>query len=89
MKTAWDKWASGIPAFDSKGSTDAKETLYLKVVCLGSVEEEAQSLIHEKKIMEMEKELPTLLNWRFGFGTWDELKEMQRKIRAPERKRVL
>ena len=29
-----------------------------------------------------------MLNMRFGFGTWDELKEMQRKIRAKREKEV-
>ena len=38
--------------------------------------------------MEMEKELQTMLNMRFGFGTWDELKDMQRKIRAKREKEV-
>ena len=36
----------------------------------------------------MEKELQTMLNMRFGFGTWDELKDMQRKIRAKREKEV-
>jgi CHASE3 domain sensor protein len=38
--------------------------------------------------MEMEKELQTMLNFRFGFGTWNELKEMQRKIRAKRDKEI-
>ena len=38
-------------------------------------------LIHEKTIKEQEAELQTLLNWRYGFGTWKELIEMRRKIR--------
>jgi hypothetical protein len=29
-----------------------------------------------------------MLNMRFGFGTWDELKDMQRKIRAKREKEV-
>ena len=58
---------------------------YSKMFAAGS-EEEALALFHEKKIMEMEKELQTLLNFRFGFGTWDELKEMQRKIRTQREK---
>jgi hypothetical protein len=36
--------------------------------------------MHEKKIAEQEKELRTILNWRYGHGTWDELTEMRRKI---------
>jgi hypothetical protein len=38
--------------------------------------------------MEMEKELQQMLNLRFGFGTWDELKDMQRKIRAQREREV-
>ena len=45
-------------------------------------------LIHEKKVREMEKELREMLNVRFGYKTWDELKEMQRKIRAQRQKQV-
>jgi hypothetical protein len=63
--------------------------IFRKLLAAGSVEEEALNLlIHEKKIMEMEKELQQMLNIRFGFGTWDELKEMQRKIRAKREKEV-
>ena len=36
----------------------------------------------------MEKELQQMLNARFGYGTWDELKEMRRKIRAQREKEV-
>jgi predicted lysophospholipase L1 biosynthesis ABC-type transport system permease subunit len=36
----------------------------------------------------MEKELREMLNVRFGYKTWDELKEMQRKIRAQRQKQV-
>ena len=38
--------------------------------------------------MEMELELQQMLNMRFGYGTWDELKEMQRKIRSDRQKQV-
>ena len=63
--------------------------IFRKLLAAGSVEEEALNLlIHEKKIREMEKELQQMLNMRFGFGTWDELKEMQRKIRAQRQKEV-
>ena len=41
-----------------------------------------------KKLMEMELELQQMLNMRFGYGTWDELKEMQRKIRSDRQKQV-
>ena len=47
----------------------------------GSVEEEAlQLLMHEKKIQEMEKELRTLLNFRYGHQTWEQMIELRRKI---------
>jgi len=81
------KWYTAVSDFRKGQQLQKKPPLFKKVFAAGSVEEEALALlIHEKKIMEMEKELQTLLNYRFGFGTWDELKEMQRKIRAQREK---
>ncbi len=66
-----------------------KPPLFKKLFNAGSVEEEAlQLLMHEKKIIEQEKELQALLNFRYGYGTWDELKEMRRKIRDRREKEV-
>lgn len=81
------KWYTAVSDFRKGQQMQKKPPLFKKMFAAGSVEEEALALlIHEKKIMEMEKELQTLLNYRFGFGTWDELKEMQRKIRAQREK---
>ena len=83
------KWYTSVSDFRKGQALQKKPPIFKKLLAAGSVEEEAlQLLIHEKKIMEMEKELQTLLNLRFGFGTWDELKEMQRKIRAKREKEV-
>ena len=77
------KWYTAVSDFRKGQQLQKKPPIFKKLLAAGSVEEEALNLlIHEKKIMEMEKELQTMLNMRFGFGTWDELKEMQRKIRA-------
>ena len=38
--------------------------------------------------MEQEKELRTLLNFRFGPNTWKELTDMRRKIRAQREKEI-
>ena len=66
-----------------------KPPLFKKLFNAGSVEEEAlQLLMHEKKIIEQEIELQALLNFRYGYGTWDELKEMRRKIRDRREKEV-
>jgi len=66
-----------------------KPPLFKKLFQAGSVEEEALALlVHEKKIIEQEKELQALLNFRYGYGTWDELKEMRRTIRAKREKEV-
>ena len=81
------KWYSAVSDFRKGQSMQKTPPLFKKLFDSGSVEEEALALlIHEKKIMEMEKELQALLNFRFGYGTWDELKEMQRKIRANREK---
>ena len=81
------KWYTAVSDFRHAQAQQKKPPIFKKLFAAGSVEEEALALlIHEKKIMEMEKELQTLLNFRFGFGTWDELKEMQRKIRTQREK---
>ena len=36
----------------------------------------------------MEKELQEMLNVRFGYKTWDELKQLQRKIRTDRQKQI-
>jgi hypothetical protein len=83
------KWYSAVSDFRKGQAMQKKPPIFKKLLAAGSVEEEALNLlIHEKKIMEMEKELQHLLNYRFGFGTWDELKDMQRKIRAKREKDV-
>ena len=83
------KWYGAVSDFRKGQQMQKKPPIFKKLLAAGSVEEEALNLlIHEKKIMEMEKELQTMLNYRFGFGTWDELKEMQRKIRAQRERDV-
>lgn len=75
------KWFTAVSDFRKGQSLQRRPPIFKKLFSAGSVEEEALSLlIHEKKITEQEKELMVLLNFRFGPGTWDELKEMRRKI---------
>jgi hypothetical protein len=83
------KWYSAVSDFRKGQQMQKNPPIFRKLLAAGSVEEEALNLlIHEKKVMEMEKELQQMLNFRFGFGTWDELKDMQRKIRAQRQKEV-
>jgi hypothetical protein len=83
------KWYSAVSDFRKGQQMQKNPPIFRKLLAPGSVEEEALNLlIHEKKVMEMEKELQQMLNFRFGFGTWDELKDMQRKIRAKRQKEV-
>lgn len=83
------KWYTSVSDFRKGQAMQKNPPIFKKLLAAGSIEEEALNLlIHEKKIMEMELELQQMLNMRFGFGTWDELKEMQRKIRADRQKQV-
>ena len=83
------KWYTSVSDFRKGQQMQKNPPIFRKLLAAGSVEEEALNLlIHEKKIMEMEKELQQMLNIRFGFGTWDELKDMQRKIRAKREREV-
>ena len=83
------KWYGAVSDFRKGQQMQRNPPIFKKLLASGSVEEEAINLlIHEKKVMEMQLELQQMLNMRFGFGTWDELKEMQRKIRADRQKQV-
>ena len=83
------KWYTAVSDFRKGTQMAKKPPLFKKLFQAGSVEEEAlQLLMHEKKIIEQEKELQTLLNFRYGFGTWDAIKEMRRTIRAKREKEV-
>jgi hypothetical protein len=63
--------------------------LFRRIIHGRSVEEEAlQILIHRKKLMKQEYELRTMLEWRFGPGTWKELVEERRKIRKERQDQV-
>ena len=83
------KWYTAISDFRKGQQMQKKPPLFKKLFNAGSVEEEALNLLmHEKKIIEQEKELQALLNFRYGYGTWDELTEMRRKIRDRREKEV-
>ena len=83
------KWYTSVSDFRKGQQLQKKPPIFKKLLAAGSVEEEALSLLmHEKKILEQEKELQALLNFRYGYGTWDELKEMRRKIRDQREKAV-
>ena len=83
------KWYAGVSDFRKGQQMQKNQPVFRKLLASGSVEEEALNLlIHDKKVREMEKELREMLNVRFGYKTWDELKEMQRKIRAQRQKQV-
>lgn len=83
------KWYTAVSDFRKGHQMKKKPPIFKKLLASGSVEEEAlQLLMHEKKVIEQEKELQQMLNMRYGWGTWDELKEMRRKIRAQRERDV-
>ena len=75
------KWFTATSDIRKAQDLNKRAPIFKKVFAAGSVEEEAlQLLTHEKKIQEMESELRTLLNFRYGQRTWEEMIEMRRKI---------
>jgi CHASE3 domain sensor protein len=83
------KWYTNVSDFRKGQQMQKNQPVFRKLLASGSVEEEALNLlIHDKKVREMEKELQAMLNARFGYKTWDELKQLQRKIRADRQKQI-
>ena len=83
------KWYGAAADLNRAESQRKNPPIFTKLFSGGSVEQEAlQILVHKKKLEEQEKELETILNYRFGFGTWKEMIELRRKIRK-EREETL
>jgi|TARA_B110000503_G_C6896889_1_gene309098 hypothetical protein len=75
------KWYTAVGDFRFGQQQAKNPPLFRRLVSSKSIEEEALNLlIHEKKIAEQEKELRTMLMWRYGANAWDELVQMRRKI---------
>jgi len=83
------KWYGAAADLNRAESQRKNPPIFTKLFSGGSVEQEAlQILVHKKKLEEQEKELETILNYRFGFGTWKEMIELRREIRK-EREETL
>ena len=83
------KWYTAVSDIRQAKAINEKPPLFKKLFNAGSIEEEALALLlHEKKLAEQEKELMSILNWRYGPTTWAELIELRRKIKA-ERERTV
>ena len=75
------KWYSAVSDFRFGQQQAKNPPLFKRLVSSKSIEEEALTLlVHEKKLAEQEKDLKTLLMWRYGANAWDELVQMRRKI---------
>lgn len=75
------KWFTATSDIRKAQDLNKRAPFFKKVFAGGSVEEEAlELLIQEKKIQEMEKDLRSLLNFRYGHKTWEEMIELRRKI---------
>ena len=69
----------------SKAETQRKNPTWLDKKTHGTdnIEQEAMDIVIRKKtLMEKEKEIKFMLDYRFGLGTYDEMLGMRRKIRA-------
>jgi len=75
------KWYSAVNDFRFAKEQAKNPPIFKRLFASGSIEEEALALlIQEKKIIEQEKELRTMLMFRYGANAWDELIRMRRKI---------
>lgn len=83
------KWYSAVTDLNKAEEQCKNPPLFKKLFNSGSIEEEALAvLIHKKKIKEQEDQLRVLLEYRFGYGTWDEMIQLRRKIKAQREETV-
>lgn len=75
------KWYTAVSDFRFGHQQAKNPPLFKRIISSKSIEEEALTLlIHEKKILEQEKDLRTMIMYRYGMGAWDELTQLRRKI---------
>ena len=73
----------------SRAETQRKNPTWLDKKTHGTdnIEQEAMDIVIRKKtLIEKEKEIKFMLDYRFGLGTYDEMLGMRRKIRAEREK---
>tara|TARA_R110000744_G_scaffold178031_1_gene297036 strand:- start:276 stop:752 length:477 start_codon:yes stop_codon:yes gene_type:complete len=81
----------GAVADISRAESQRKSPTFLDKISQGteSIEQEAMDIVVRKKtLVEKEKEIKFMLDMRFGFGTYDEMLDMRRKIRKDREKEV-
>ena len=75
------KWFGAVSDLRRAEQQNKNPPLFKKLFASGSIEEESLALLmHNKKVIEQEKELKTLLMYRYGTYAWDELVALRRKI---------
>lgn len=75
------KWFGAVSDLRRAEQQNKNPPLFKKLFASGSIEEESLALLmHTKKIAEQEKELRTLLMYRYGANAWEELMTMRRQI---------
>ena len=84
------KWYSAV-ADISRAETQRKQPTWLDKVSQGSenIEQQAMDIVVRKKtLIEKEKEIKFMLDFRFGPGTYDEMLNMRRQIRKEREETV-
>ena len=75
----------GAVADITRAESQRKKPTWLDKISHGTdnIEQEAMDIVIRKKtLLEKEKEIKFMLDYRFGLGTYDEMLGMRRKIRA-------
>ncbi len=84
------KWYGAV-ADITRAESQRKKPTWLDKVSHGvdNIEQEAMDIVVRKKtLMEKEKEIRFMLDFRFGVGTYDEMLGMRRKIRKEREETV-
>jgi hypothetical protein len=82
MGKSLGQWYGACADIQRAQSQRKNPTFFEKATKGKSIEEEAMNiLIHQKTLREREMEIATLLNYRFGVGTYEEMLGMRRQIR--------
>ena len=84
------KWYNAVSDI-TRAESQRKKPTWLDKVSHGSenIEQEAMDIIVRKKtLLEKEKEIKFMLDFRFGLGTYDEMRGMRRQLRREREETV-
>ena len=89
MSQDLSRWMGAVSDVDAAHKSAKNPTMFRKVLGGGSIEQEAiEAFTAKKKLEAQRQELKTFINFHYGPKSWNEILEMEAKIRLQRKKEI-